>query len=224
VDFPVVVEREQLALRAHPDADPDEFSFVARVHPAMTATAVAVNYPGFDGSFDGHGGKYKLMAEALQERGVAVMRLENRPTLAFDYNEQLLADLRSAVAWLRRNTASVCFAPDPDLYLVGTSLGATACAALAAELNARKLVLFAPAQRLEAEVAAGLADYRGEIYAVVGEHDDVTGPEAVDWLRGLAWGARFRECLLPGCDHHFSGQERHVWEIPVEVLLDAPPA
>jgi alpha/beta superfamily hydrolase len=223
MDFPAVVERRELALRVHPDADPDELSFLIRVRPCLQATAVVLNYPGFQGSFDGGHGRYARMAEELQARGVAVVRLENKPTLAFDYNQQLTADLRSAVAWVREHSSEICFAPDPDLYLIGTSLGGTACAAVASELSVRKLLLFAPAERLEEEVAASLASFSGELYVVVGERDAVTGVETVDWLRRLAPRARFHSCLLPDCDHDFSGQEQQIWEIPLEVLFEHEP-
>lgn len=222
MDFPAVVERNELARQHHPDADPDEFSFIVRVHPCLTATAVVVNYPGFNGSFDGHDGKYARLAQELQARGLAVVRMENRPTLALDYEQQLVSDLRDTVAWIRLHASEICFAPEPDLYLVGTSLGATACAAAARELEARKLVLFAPAQRLEQLVEQELPGFHGELYLVVGDQDVVTGVEAVDWLRRYALQATVRQCVLPGCDHHFSGQQHQVWEIPVEVLLGPP--
>jgi pimeloyl-ACP methyl ester carboxylesterase len=220
--YPVRLEREWVT---HPDADDEERELKLLVHPSPLAEAVAINYPGFDGSFDGYEDKYRELAEGLVRANVGVVRLENHPLLSVDYETKLLEDLRMAIRWVSKNGTYIGLASNPDIYLIGTSVGGAAAAAVASEFPAvKKVLLFAPAQRLEALVRAQLPEYAGELYVVVGDRDEIVGADVDAWYRGLARKARFRSCVLHDCDHNFRGalNRLHLLEIPVEVLVETP--
>lgn len=221
--YTVHLERSQLQEILLLDIDPAERVFSAIVHPSPTAGALAINYPARDGSSDGPGGKYAKLASRLASAGAAaVVRLENKPIRSLAYQEKLLADLRDVAVWARSHAWALCGDADPDLYLIGTSVGASACAALASELGASKLVLFAPLNEFAAAQRSSLGSFRGDVFLIVGDRDaKALTPERV---LELAPHARVSTCILRDCDHHFRGtiNHRHMIEIPTEVLASNP--
>ena len=217
--YTVHLERSRLQDVLLLGIDPAERVFSATVHPSLDSSALAVNYPARDSSSDGPSGKYFALAERLASRSVAAcVRLENKPIRSLAYEEKLLADLRDVTHWARDHAWALCGDPDPALYLIGTSIGASACAALAHELGASRLVLFAPLPEFEDALARSLERFEGDIFLVLGDRDGrAMQPER---LRELAPLAHVQSCILRNCDHYFRGSvnHRHLIEIPAEVL------
>ena len=96
-----------------------------------------------------------------------------------------------------------------DIMLMGFSAGASAIASVSSfYIDIPKILLFAPSGDAgKKPVEEGLKSYWGEVYIVVGERDDVVGPEVGQIFYDLATRASHRELfMIPNCDHQFKGE------------------
>lgn len=178
-------------------------------HPSEGARAIIVNYPGYRGHIDGYNNKYKVLAAHLAKENVgAIIRMPNIEREREEYGVGLIEDLRLVMRYALENTPHLCAVKKPDLYLMGFSAGAGAVAACANDHSAvKKILLMAPSGDAAQEtVKKSLAAFRGEVFVVIGEEDDVVGPDSGSAFFDMATAASRRELVvIPNCDHQFRG-------------------
>lgn len=174
------------------------------VHPNLSRRII-VNIPGTRGDINGYADKYKIWGHHIQSEGLAALvRVGNDFTgLPEDIN------LNAALAYAKGHAWEICGEPDPEVFLMGFSAGASAIAARAYEHSeVKRILLFAPArgaQRLN--VSDGISKFRGEVYIVIGDNDENVGTESGQILYDLATGASHKELfVVPDCDHQFRGE------------------
>lgn len=173
--------------------------------------AIIVNYAGYNGTAYGYADKYVQLADIAANDGLAATVLvPNKPFDGYgraEYQQSLLEVLRAAVAWARAHAEELCGDANPTLYLTGMSAGGSAVAALAAELEADKVLLVAPSGDAGEQIER-LLDYTGEVSIVVGREDIVVGGARAGALyRRLAENASAcRLQVLDNCDHQFTGE------------------
>lgn len=178
------------------------------IHP-LPSPCVVLMLPGYDGAIDGYAGKYTAIAELLRTRGVgAVVRAGNHVVPGHDFEDGCRFNARALLRGALRRAVAICGRPDPELYLLGMSAGASAFAAVAAEEpRVTKLLLLAPSYDATPEaVDAGLSRFQGELHVVVGANDAVVRDLPAQLVE-RATAARRRELrVIPDCDHQFRGE------------------
>jgi dienelactone hydrolase len=185
-------------------------SFRVKIHSHPQASAIVINYPGYNGDIDGYNGKYAKIAHLIKGNNVAaVVQMGNEDRLGFIYEESLIGDLRATIEYVLANAASICATANPDVYLMGFSAGAGAIAAVAADYpSVKKILLIAPAGDAGNGNIANLARYQGEIYITVGGFDEVVGMHAGEIFMELATLATKKTfVIVPCCDHQFRGKQ-----------------
>lgn len=184
------------------------------VHPSSSGTII-VNFPGANGDIDGYNDKYKTLAYYMQAEGLgAVVRLSNKPPMGESVEEAL----KKTIEYSLEHSQEISGSKDPNLYVIGTSAGAGAAALIAHEYGVRKLLLMAPAADPGArQVQEGLSRFRGEVYIVIGENDEIVGVASGRWFHAMSTSAIRRELfVIPNCDHQFRG------EVNGRVMSQAP--
>ncbi len=179
------------------------------VHPCKRAKAVIINYPGFRGDIDGYNLKYRHLGEWLvQKRVGAFIQMPNIHRQDEPYEKSVIADLRAVVRHVIQIAPDIASSPEPIIYLMGFSAGASAVAAVASEYQPiKKILLMAPSGDASPErVRASLERFRGEVYIAIGEHDEVVGPDAGARFLSLVKRASRKELVtIPCCCHQFRG-------------------
>jgi len=102
---------------------------------------------------------------------------------------------------------------------MGFSSGASAIAGTAHEFpEVKRVLLYAPSGDMGQEaVRQGLRDFHGEVYIVIGDQDEVVGPQAGQLFNDLATGAAHKELFtIPNCGHQFRG------EVNGRIMSEAP--
>lgn len=175
------------------------------IHPNRSGVII-LNYPGTNGSIDGYNGKHRTLAYYMQAESLgAVVRCSNKP----DEGEPWEVALRRMLEYALEHAEEISGKKDPSVYIIGTSAGAGAAAAIAHEYPlVRKLLLMAPAGDAGlTRVTKGLSRFNGEITIVIGQDDKRVGASAGQWFHSMATAALRRELFtIPNCDHHFSGE------------------
>lgn len=185
------------------------------IHPNLSGRII-VNIPGREGHIDGYCEKYKILSHYMQSKGLgAVVRTGNHFVKGFlpDLNLKAAMDYANQKAW------EICGEPNPEILLMGFSAGASAIAARAHEYpQVSTILLCAPSGNMpEQTITEGLARFKGEVYIVIGENDDVVGPDSGKIFYDLATGARHRELFnITNCDHQFKG------EVNGRIISEAP--
>ena len=175
------------------------------IHPNNSKRIIII-VPGINGDIDGYADKYKVLALHMQSDNLgAVIRTDNEMIAGY------LPDvkLRAALQYERENAYSVCGEPEPEVMLMGFSAGASAIAAIAHEYpEVKRILLFAPSGDMtEKLVKGGLKKFKGEVYIVQGEKDEVVGPKAGKLFNDLATSAIHKELfMIPNCNHQFMGE------------------
>ena len=182
-------------------------------HPANSAKLVII-YPGLSGTLDGesrhftrsHPYRYRHLAERLQSRGVAVVRVANPPCGYYGDGRVAVDRLRRAIDYALERVRPLCGNRGPELHLLGFSAGAGAAAALAGEYQPKRMLLVAPSGDVgPRRIIAGLKEYAGRLVLLVGEKDEVVGRDAACLFDEIAPAARPKEILfVPDCDHFFT--------------------
>ena len=176
------------------------------IHPNKSGRII-INFPGVFGDIDGYSDKYKKLATHIQKSDLgAVVR-----AAGWDPSNGQLTDtqLLAAIEYARENAEEICGNDVPDIMLMGFSAGASSIAATASlYIEIPRILLYAPSGDIgEERVKQGLEYYRGEVYIVVGENDEVVGPEAGQIFYDLARMSPTRKLfLIPNCDHQFRGE------------------
>jgi pimeloyl-ACP methyl ester carboxylesterase len=174
----------------------------------MASAAIIINYPGFKGDIDGYNKKHLTLAQLMAQRRLGgVVQMGNAYRENRDYKLSVINDLRAVVEHALEHARHICGVARPDLYLIGTSAGGGAVAAVAGEYRAvKKILLMAPSTNAaQTIVKKRFPQFTGEVYIVVGEKDDVS-IDAAPYYYGLAKEAKRRELVvIPDCDHQFTG-------------------
>ena len=178
------------------------------VHPSRQEGIIVINYPGFNGDINGFNDKYKKVANFVSGRCNigTVVQMGNHYDLALDYSESVIDDLAAVIQFCRQKSQEFCKAETAKFYLMGFSSGASAIAAVAGECKeVAKILLVAPSgDANEQRVKRSLKKYTGELYAVVGENDEIVGPEAASTFSAFAPKASINKTyVVPDCDHQF---------------------
>lgn len=174
-------------------------------HP-NTSGRIIVNVPGALGDIDGYAEKFKKLAHYIQSAELAsVVRTGN------DFLAGFLPDLslRTALEYAKTHAWEICGKYDPEILLMGFSAGASAIAADAHEYpQVTSILLYAPSGDMPDQmIQNGLQEFNGNVCIVIGENDDVVGPQAGKTFYDLATGAQHRELIyVPSCDHQFRGE------------------
>lgn len=178
------------------------------VHAARSERIV-VMLPGWNGSLDGYEQKYAKLARFLAERGVGAVVRSGKPTIpGFPFETTCKTVLRGVVEGALSRAKAICGSRSPSILLMGWSAGASAAAAIAADLpRVEAMLLFAPSGDAgDAAVVAGLERYRSQLFVVAAADDEVVGDLPRE-LFGYAEQASRKEFVsLPNCDHQFKGE------------------
>jgi hypothetical protein len=138
------------------------------------------------------------LAYACSRVGIASLRFDWRGVGAS--TGDATGDPQAAEADAAAALAQMAAGCDAPLVACGYSFGAIAVARAArAEPRVRRLVLVAPPPQLAPPDL--LAGFGGSVLALVGEHDALARPDAVEALLARAPGARL--VVVPEADHFF---------------------
>lgn len=187
----------------------DDQKFRVYVHASPAASAIIINYPGYNGHIDGYNNKYRTLGRYLSRKGIgAFIQMPNTIWPNENYRASLVNDLLSVCRYARRQAGGICGTKKPDLYLMGFSAGAGGVAGAAFHSGAKKILLMAPSGDAAQDVVTkSLKQYQGEVYIAIGKNDDVVGPDAGQCYYDMATGASKRELVvIPKCDHQFKGR------------------
>lgn len=143
-----------------------------------------------------------MITSTFNSLGLGVVRFNFRgvgkSAGSFDHGIGETEDLKAVVQWVRDN-----YAPS-ELWLAGFSFGSFVAMRAHRELNAKRLLLVAPAvERFD----FGNLNVSAEIPTLIiqGDQDDVVSPQAViDWVQTQENKPEFK--YLPDADHFFHGQ------------------
>lgn len=204
--------------------------------PSPSARAVIINIPGYKGDIHGFNGKYDKIGAMLAARGVgAFVEMPNRLHLFDNDPKSIIDDLAVVITSVSHETRELCAAEHADIYLMGTSVGGAAVAAVAGRFaQVKKILLVAPALPPEpgtqAIVYKSIAGFAGEISVVVGDKDTVTGSEDASFYADVALNAKHRRFeVIPDCDHQFTGEtngmilsKAPLWAFAGEMTFPSP--
>jgi hypothetical protein len=175
------------------------------IHP-NSSKKIIINIPGVNGDIDGYEDKYKKLAHYMQSNNLgAVVRTDN------DFIAGYLPDfkLRASLQYVNDHAWEICGEPKPEVMLMGFSAGSSAIAAVAHEYpQVKRILLYTPSGDMpEQLVRDGLKKFKGDVYIVQGENDEIVGPEAGKLFHSLATGAKHKELIMiPNCGHQFKGE------------------
>lgn len=181
-----------------------------KIHPNKNGIVV-INYPGCNGDIDGYNNKYGNLANYVREKIGTVLRTDNPVYGGFEYKNSVQDNLRAIIDYALQNAPEISGINKDELtiYLMGFSAGASAIAAVAHEYpQVKKILLMAPSGDAGMKsITEGLSKYSGECNIVVGENDEIVGPEAGNRFAELATSASLiRNVLISNCDHQFRGE------------------
>ncbi len=189
------------------------------IHPSRS-NVIVINYPGYNGDANGYNGKYKKIAEFIQEKGIgAVIRASNYPVDNMDYSQSVKDCLKEIIDYAMKNSNQICFSDTPRIYLMGISAGASAIAAVAYEYSEiEKILLIAPSGDAGLNsIENSLKNYIGELYIAIGANDEVVSSNTGKLFSSFAILAKVNKFMIvPNCDHQFRG------EINGKILSKAP--
>lgn len=193
-------------------------SLPVEIHPHQS-DRIIINMPGWDGAIDGYERKYTKLAEFLVEKGLgAVVRCGNHPVDHIDFEESCRAQIRDLIRTVLENPRDICASPNPDLYLMGFSAGASAIAAMAHLFpQAKALLLMAPSTDAGRDaMKQSLSQFPGAVSVIVGASDLVVGSFPKEVASWGPQGAPRKLAVIPRCDHQFRGQRNG------QILSQAP--
>jgi len=164
---------------------------------------VMIHVPGYDERMDGYKDKYKTLAEFVQRKGLAtVLRIDCLGRLHHQLENTLPDDLRAILNYSIKDSRQICGSDNPEIYLMGFSLGTSVVSEVAYEFPQVKRVLLMGTGGLDSKSVEGISRFSGEIYLVTGENDRHICDART--IYGAAVEASNRELVvIPNCDHHF---------------------
>lgn len=190
------------------------------VYPCKNGTII-INFPGFNSDGRGYNDKYITIAEMLVEQKVgAVVRMSNPHLPTADYPGQMIRNLQTVIRYCLRNAIDICGSPNPIVYLMGNSAGASVVVAECGNYpQVKKILLTSLSFDVDdKDMAAGLAKFTGQVYATYGNNDINIGLPSAQWLKSVMGEANknLRLVRVPDCGHEFEGT------INSQVLSKAP--
>ncbi len=123
-----------------------------------------------------------------------------------EYPRVLLACFRRVLTSVIGNATKICSHPTPKIGVVAYSSSGGAVAALAADFPTIDIILLvAPSFDVAKEtIVSGLKRFRGAVYVLIGDQDEVVLPQQAFWFYRNAVNARHREYVeVPSCGHFF---------------------
>ncbi len=199
--------RRYRAVRPSPSEDTADLEIA--VH-ALFSQTVVLFFPGSSESLDSSALPFSFMANNVQEAGLgAAVRCNNPLPGEASRTEMLRGHLQQLLQYVRENARSICGMEQPELAMVGYSAGASAVAAFAAEYpEVKKILLLAPSFDVTPDVLErGLGKFRGEVYIVVGQLDELLTDSDAHWFFEAATSAQKKRCVrIPNCNHSFDGE------------------
>jgi alpha/beta superfamily hydrolase len=217
----MAIIRKNLSFTKLRNGHKEKLNLELAIHPFGNGRVI-VNYPGAEGSIDGYSNKYVTLAEYIVAKNLAaVVRLGNPyiSGLGWDVN------LREALAYVLKNSESICQFKTPEIYLMGFSAGARAIASLAWEYpEVKRILLMEPATLVQDSLEqASLVKFKGEVCIVVGTGSEALGEDVGKKFYDNAKSASKREIfVIADCDHQFRGEKngRIISQAPFYAFCD----
>ena len=186
------------------------------VHP-LPSDNIVIIYPGAGGSKDGYEDKYIKMADFLIQNDVgAVIRTDN----VFQLGNGWTTTLEIVIEYALDHSEEICESPNPNIYLVGHSIGAGACDLISCVYEEIKKILFtSPAPIMKNnEPQHGIGEFTGEVYVVIGDEDQIPREYALQFYELADKASKRKLEIIKGCGHHFEGKENfdRFVRLPVE--------
>lgn len=182
----------------------------AIIHQGQKNGIIIINYPGANGNIDGYNYKYAKIANLITEQNLGtVIRLSNERPLGTALETTLQEVLIHAIEYALSISYELTGSNTPQIYLMGTSAGASAIAVIASlYTEIKKILLIAPSLNAGVDgIKHGLQNYLNEVYITVGDDDEHVGLEAASAMIQYAIQASKKELIIiPNCDHHFKGK------------------
>ena len=163
------------------------------IHPGTTDRMLLI-MPGVDGSVDGYQGKYKTIAEQINQKyGTTVIRMSNPLNLAHDHTRNFY----EVMDYIEEHYDTTRL----KLDLVGHSLGGYVIGALAYAYDfADKILMINPAISLDCEDFKSLSERDASLnHVVIGSNDP-----SYKYSDEFAKYAQVH--IVDGADHYFSGE------------------
>lgn len=160
--------------------------------------------PGKDGSVDGFGDKYKLLAEKIVNKKLAaVVRISNPNTINTDRE----INLRNAIEYIQKNSTDISGSEQIELTIIGVSAGGRSAALLSSKyIEIKNILLVEPAKPFDDEkMKDTLSKFVGNTGIIVGSGSDSLGIEVGEAYKRMI-GEKGEAILteVENCDHHFS--------------------
>lgn len=116
--------------------------------------------------------------------------------------------IKKFVDYCIKNAKELCGNRNPEIYLIGYSSGASAIASILDLYSfIKKVLLLAPSYDSEKKLLTkSLNSYKGELYIITGDRDQIILPSQAAWFYFQAKQAKIRKFVdLTCCDHSFNG-------------------
>jgi hypothetical protein len=176
------------------------------IHKLKSAN-IAIIHPGANGSKEGYLNKYVRMAENLiQNKICAVVRTPNKYLIGYPRTTTLEVVIKYALD----NSIDICGTKNPNLYLMGQSIGAGAIDILSVKYQQiRKILLTSPCPIVEKGMPIHcLEKYKGQLYVVIGENDIVVPRNLALYFYHIAlFTSKKKLEIIKDCDHDFKGED-----------------
>lgn len=175
------------------------------IHPNDSGRII-VNYPGLNEDVDGIGMRYKYLANQMQSENLGAVVRSSYPDSGLFLPT---TNLKKVIDYSINNAKLICYSSKPEVLLIGFSAGASAVATLASSYEkVTRILLVAPSGDMPREfVESSLKKFIGEVYIIIGENDEVVGPQAGQTYYNLALAAIHKELfVIPHCDHYFQSE------------------
>jgi len=184
------------------------YNFHLGIHPLKSNVIIGI-YPAAEEELSGTDIPYQKIASSLQENNIgAVVRCNVRYDSAVNFYEFNDYFVRLFIDYILENSKEICGTSRPIIYLMGYSSGASGIASVASQYSAiKKMLLIAPSYDADKTVLQrSMNRYKGELYIVIGDNDEVVLPEQAAWFYELAKKSKIRKFVeLVSCDHAFNG-------------------
>lgn len=180
-----------------------------KVHPSTHKKVVVINYPGVYGDIDGFNDKYTKIAGLVAEKIGTTLRISwAEETPWEDYERGVAKKLEAVIEDVLTNSQELaeCEPNELGIYLMGVSAWASWVAAVCGKYpQVKKVLLMAPSWDAWKEACTGsLETFTWDVYALVGENDEVVGWKAAHIFAQMAKSAkRVKELTIPNCGHQF---------------------
>jgi hypothetical protein len=187
----------------NPNFEAGEIDVTVHTHNSNT---IVIIYPGANGTKDGYENKYRKMAQKLVENRVgAVIRSSNKYIIGNGWT----TGLEVVIEYALKASVEICGTKNPDIYLIGHSVGAGAVSLVACAYdNVKKVLLTSPAPiSKNNKPEHRINEFEGEVHVRIPENDRSIPREQAMEFYDLATNASQKTVeIIPSCDHEWSGE------------------